>query len=327
MGQNWFVVRNGKQLGPFTANQLKERVETGELQPTDHVLKEGMDLPVKAFTVKGLFPSAESPPVPKQSTDEIQLVITRKNSFTGIFHNINVKVDGHGLEPLSGMLDWFRIDTLTIQLSPGKHVVELIGGGLQSRFDLDVGPNSSSRYLAFFSEMGKSGGGLKLVEDNTNEIIPTPLEINDDSDPQPSSNKGPKSEYTKTSLTFDWGNWDLSGRTIVVSSALAAFSLLMNWVDIGIVSANGFSQGAFIFWPLFLYPLLMVLRGTSLNRWAGIGCGIFSVLVTLIYISSKNGEIFGEEFNAAGAGAYLFLLCSVALIIGCVKYQPKHERI
>jgi hypothetical protein len=32
--------------------------------------------------------------------------------------------------------------------------------------------------------------------------------------------------------------------------------------------------------------------------------------------------MFGETINAAATGAYLFLLASIALIVGIVKYTP-----
>jgi len=51
-------------------------------------------------------------------------------------------------------------------------------------------------------------------------------------------------------------------------------------------------------------------------------CSIVSVAFTIGYISSKSIEMFGETVNAAATGAYLFLLASIALIVGVVKYAP-----
>ncbi len=51
-------------------------------------------------------------------------------------------------------------------------------------------------------------------------------------------------------------------------------------------------------------------------------CSIASVVFALVYISSKSIDLFGESVNAAAIGAYLFLLASIAHIVGIVKYQP-----
>jgi hypothetical protein len=42
-------------LGPCTSRELKELASTGQLLPTDRVLKDGMERAVKARRVKGLF--------------------------------------------------------------------------------------------------------------------------------------------------------------------------------------------------------------------------------------------------------------------------------
>ncbi len=52
---HWFMVRDGKELGPFTAQQLKEMAASGKLRTDDLVRREDMKGPTKAGTVKGLF--------------------------------------------------------------------------------------------------------------------------------------------------------------------------------------------------------------------------------------------------------------------------------
>jgi hypothetical protein len=36
-GQTWFVVRGGKEEGPFTGTALKDMAASGKLLPTDQV--------------------------------------------------------------------------------------------------------------------------------------------------------------------------------------------------------------------------------------------------------------------------------------------------
>ena len=74
----WYYSRGGERHGPFTTNQLKQLAQTGELQPTDSVWKDGMPTCRPASEVKGLFdsprpaqPTAKSvPPLPPPLASE-----------------------------------------------------------------------------------------------------------------------------------------------------------------------------------------------------------------------------------------------------------------
>ncbi|MBI1916431.1 MAG: DUF4339 domain-containing protein [Planctomycetes bacterium] len=63
MLKQFYVARNNKRVGPFSAAQLRQFAADGRLQPTDTVWKEGMEGPVPAAKVKNLF-LAPSPPTP-----------------------------------------------------------------------------------------------------------------------------------------------------------------------------------------------------------------------------------------------------------------------
>jgi hypothetical protein len=72
MSAIWQVFKSGKEHGPFTANQLRRLVESGQLLPNDKVKREGDISWVSADRVKGLFkntaesvlPPVVSPPPP-----------------------------------------------------------------------------------------------------------------------------------------------------------------------------------------------------------------------------------------------------------------------
>ena len=125
-----------------------------------------------------------------------------------------------------------------------------------------------------------------------------------------------------STLSFDWNKWDIWGKTIFVSACIAAASMLMKWVDVGLASANGFSQGTFLFWGLFVFPLLMLLKDRPIHLVGGIVCGALGIACSLVYVASKQVEIFGNSANFASGGPYVFLLCCVALIVGVVKHKP-----
>ena len=126
-------------------------------------------------------------------------------------------------------------------------------------------------------------------------------------------------------MKVDWKNWNNGGKIIFVAACVATASLLMNWVDIGIASQSGMTQGAFLFLGLWVYPVLMLLKNTAIHKIGGLACSITSILGTVGYISSKQLELFGETVNAAGGGAYLFLFASIALVVGITKYEPVSE--
>ena len=123
-------------------------------------------------------------------------------------------------------------------------------------------------------------------------------------------------------MKFDWNNWNIGGKVIFVAGCVAIVSMLMKWVDIGIASQSGLSQGAFLFLGFWLYPVIMIFKNKSIHRVWGLVCSIASVICSLGYISSKSLDLFGETVNATASGAYLFLFASIALIIRVIKYQP-----
>ena len=89
--------------------------------------------------------------------------------------------------------------------------------------------------------------------------------------------------------------------------------MLMKWVDIGFASANGFSQGAFLFLGLFIYPIWKLFKMKPINGYGGIGSAAVGVLIAIGYISEL-GFFFG-------AGPVFFMLACGALGFGVYKYQ------
>ena len=84
MSEAWFYQRGDQRLGPVSSQELKRLADTGELQPTDLLWKEGMPKPLAASRAKGLFsaavhqeattpPSAASPAPPPLPADDMPL--------------------------------------------------------------------------------------------------------------------------------------------------------------------------------------------------------------------------------------------------------------
>lgn len=117
-------------------------------------------------------------------------------------------------------------------------------------------------------------------------------------------------------MKFDFKAWDLGGKIIFLSLCLAVLSLFFKWVELGFVSANGFSQQGFIFLVVFLYPVIMLLKEASINKVISYGCAIVGVIACIGYISSKSVDLFGTTINAASTGPYVFLVACIALGVG-----------
>lgn len=60
----YFYSKNGVQYGPITSLELRGLVDSGELQPTDWLWKQGLPNWKPAGKARGLFPQSKLPPVP-----------------------------------------------------------------------------------------------------------------------------------------------------------------------------------------------------------------------------------------------------------------------
>lgn len=123
-------------------------------------------------------------------------------------------------------------------------------------------------------------------------------------------------------MKFDWNNWNVGGKTIFVAACVAVLSMFLKWVDLRIVSANGFSQGTFLFLGVFVYPVLMLLQQRPINRNIGVGCAVGGIVLALGYYLSSFEEIMGRTVVVAGSGPWVFLFASIALLVGVLKYEP-----
>ncbi len=56
MTQQWFIHQNGRQDGPFSPEQIKEKAQNGTVAPTDFLWAQGQADWVQAGTFPSLFP-------------------------------------------------------------------------------------------------------------------------------------------------------------------------------------------------------------------------------------------------------------------------------
>ena len=59
MPNQWYVVRAGKEQGPFTVQQLKSIALNGTLRREELIRRDDMQSAILAHKVKGLFPDTQ----------------------------------------------------------------------------------------------------------------------------------------------------------------------------------------------------------------------------------------------------------------------------
>jgi len=114
-------------------------------------------------------------------------------------------------------------------------------------------------------------------------------------------------------MKFDWDNWNTGGRIIFVAACAATLSMFMNWVDVGITTRIGISQGVFAYLGLWIYPVLMLFNNRPISLSWGLLCAILSFIVTVYYIAIRSKELLGGTYNFSAIGAWVFLCASIAL--------------
>jgi hypothetical protein len=72
MAHEWFVINNGKETGPYTAQQLREMATTGKVTQEALVRRNDMQAPRKASTIKGLFGTVEVAPARSSRPSEVE---------------------------------------------------------------------------------------------------------------------------------------------------------------------------------------------------------------------------------------------------------------
>lgn len=59
MAHQWYYTRGSEKLGPFTARQLKDLADAGEIVPTDTIWRDGFEQGVSAARVEHLFSAVQ----------------------------------------------------------------------------------------------------------------------------------------------------------------------------------------------------------------------------------------------------------------------------
>ena len=121
-------------------------------------------------------------------------------------------------------------------------------------------------------------------------------------------------------MAFDWKTLSLNKQIILGSFGISLFSLFLPWVDIQLITLNGFQQQGYLFLICFIYPLYCILSTKNHNALVSLTLGVLTVILTIWFINSKSVEIYeGESVNVSGSGLWLFALCTFAFTFACFK--------
>lgn len=108
---------------------------------------------------------------------------------------------------------------------------------------------------------------------------------------------------------------------ILVACGLAFLSMFMPWADLGIISANGFQNDAYIFLLLWIYPIVCLSANKKLIRAICLPLSILSILLGFGVVDHLSADFFGEQVNVSGSGLYLYITSSFIFLVGSIFYK------
>ena len=123
-------------------------------------------------------------------------------------------------------------------------------------------------------------------------------------------------------MKVQWSKWNSGGKMIFISLCISVFSFFLAWVDIGITSRNAINQGTFLLVILYLYPVITIFKNRIMKKTIGIFMSVISIVCVISYIMSKQMILFEKSVNASGVGPFVFIIGSIILLIGVIKYSP-----
>lgn len=167
-------------------------------------------------------------------------------------------------------------------------------------------------------------------------------------EPQPppeSSAKPPVEESRRV-----WKDWTNAQRAIVIAAGLAFISLFMPWIDAVIAKSTGWEELGFIGVAAFAYPVYRVFTGNADKKWLPIALAVFAVLFGALALwggfvtiedeyvdpACENPDyrqaypgmcppLESETLDFTGSGVYLYLVSSVAFLVGAVMDSRRRK--
>ena len=61
----WYIIREGEKHGPYETAELREFAADGHLLSDDKIWRPGLEKPVRAAQIRGLFPATSNKSSPR----------------------------------------------------------------------------------------------------------------------------------------------------------------------------------------------------------------------------------------------------------------------
>lgn len=113
-------------------------------------------------------------------------------------------------------------------------------------------------------------------------------------------------------------NLNTGEKTILIGCIVSILSLFMTWVDVKIVSENGFQQEGYLFVLFWLYPCIQAIKQRNAKKNLSVILVAISIICMFAFINDKSVNLFGTSISAAGTGMYVMMLSLIVILIGCI---------
>ena len=144
-----------------------------------------------------------------------------------------------------------------------------------------------------------------------------------------------------------WKEFNLKGKIILASLALAVLSIPLTWSyfqnnSYDFISIRGYNIPEILYMLFFLYPSICLFQGKTIKKKFGLTSAILALLFALFYLLSKandtmfspmdeivgdmcsseysdcSEELLDSAINNTGLGIYVYFFASILLVIGVI---------
>lgn len=131
-----------------------------------------------------------------------------------------------------------------------------------------------------------------------------------------------KEEPILKPLEFNFSNWSIGGKLIFISTLIAILSLLLPWIEGDAQPEMGFLQGQSVFLALYIYPFFILAQDKKMNSAIGVLSSILAIILPLTFLYYMSRELRQPMPDIISYGLIIFIIASIILIIGVLKYIP-----
>lgn len=123
------------------------------------------------------------------------------------------------------------------------------------------------------------------------------------------------------SLELNFSGWNIGGKLIFIATVIAILSLLLPWIGENGEAELGYQQGASIFLAFYIYPFLILAQDKTMNKVVGIASSALAASAPMILVYHLSREMALRMLDIVNWGVILFLLASITLLVGVIKYE------